>query len=343
MSGGDPILPDVQHGRPTMKDVAALAGVGLKTVSRVVNGEPNVSKEMERRVREAIEALGFRKNDTAAMLRQRLSSSIGLVIEDVSEPFQSTLTRAVEQVALNRGSLLFIGSSAGDPRHEREVAMAFAARRVDGLIVIPGPADHQYLKAEIRAGMKVVFVDRPATGIEADVVLSDNVGGSALGTRHLISHGHTRIGFIGDSPDLFTTRERYLGYRQALEQVGIPLDPGLVSFGGVERAQVEAGLRQVLSNPEPATALFTSNSLITMNALRLLKGRIRQPAIVAHDDFELSDLLNPGITVIAQYPHDMGTQAAELVFRRLAGDDSPHLQIRLNTQLIQRGSGEIAP
>lgn len=123
--------------RPTMKDVAARAGVGLKTVSRVVNGEPGVTPETERRVQEAIDALGFRRNDSARVLRKGSTASIGLVLEDLADPFYGPLSRAVEEVARAHGALLINGSSAEDPDREQELALALCARRVDGLVVIP--------------------------------------------------------------------------------------------------------------------------------------------------------------------------------------------------------------
>src|SRR5690242_14104013 len=175
--------------RPTMKDVAARAGVGLKTVSRVVNGEPGVTPDTERRVQEAIDALGFRRNDSARVLRKGRTASIGLVIEDLADPFYGPLSRAVEEVARAHGALLINGSSAEDPEREQELVLALCARRVDGLIVIPAADDHRYLEPEIKAGVATVFVDRPAGRIDADVVLSDNFGGARAGVAHLIGGG----------------------------------------------------------------------------------------------------------------------------------------------------------
>ncbi|MET9972695.1 LacI family DNA-binding transcriptional regulator, partial [Streptomyces sp. NPDC006356] len=155
--------PESRYGnRPTMKDVAARAGVGLKTVSRVVNGEPGVTPETERRVQEAIDALGFRRNDSARVLRKGRTASIGLVLEDLADPFYGPLSRAVEEVARAHGALLINGSSAEDPDREQELALALCARRVDGLVIIPAGDDHRYMEPELKAGVATVFVDRPA-------------------------------------------------------------------------------------------------------------------------------------------------------------------------------------
>src|SRR5580693_7775534 len=139
------------------------------------------------RVRAAIDQLGFRRNDSARILRKGQTASIGLIMEDIGNPFYSVLSRAVEDVAREHGHVLFTGSSDEDPVRERELALAFCARRVDGLVVIPAADDHTYLLPEMAAGIATVFVDRPARLIEADTVLINNVGGARDGVNHLIS------------------------------------------------------------------------------------------------------------------------------------------------------------
>lgn len=329
--------------RPTMKDVAARAGVGLKTVSRVVNGEPGVTPDTERRVQEAIEALGFRRNDSARVLRKGRTATVGLVLEDLADPFYGPLNRAVEEVARTHGALLINGSSAEDPDRERELALALCARRVDGLIVIPAGDDHRYLEPEIRAGVATVFVDRPAGRIEADVVLSDSFGGARDGVAHLIAGGHRRIGFIGDHPRIHTATERLRGYRAAMAAAGLPAAESWVSLGSTAPDRVAAAARSMLTGPDPVTALFAGNNRVTVTVVRVLAERPRPVALVGFDDFELADLLRPGVTVVAQDPATLGRVATDRLFQRLAGTPLPPSRIELPTHLIPRGSGEIPP
>lgn len=242
--------------RPTMKDVAARAGVGLKTVSRVVNSEPGVTPDTERRVQEAIEALGFRRNDSARVLRKGRTASIGLVLEDLADPFYGPLSRAVEEVARSHGALLINGSSAEDPEREQELVLALCARRVDGLIVIPAGDDHRYLEPEMKAGIATVFVDRPAGRVDADMVLSDSFGGARAGVAHLVAHGHRRIGFIGDQPRIHTATERLRGYHTALADAGIEVQDSWVSLGPTDPARVREAVEAMLTGPDPVTALF---------------------------------------------------------------------------------------
>ncbi|MFI6698466.1 LacI family DNA-binding transcriptional regulator [Streptomyces sp. NPDC050509] len=329
--------------RPTMKDVAARAGVGLKTVSRVVNSEPGVTADTERRVQEAIDALGFRRNDSARVLRKGRTASIGLVLEDLADPFYGPLNRAVEEVARAHGALLINGSSAEDPDREQELVLALCARRVDGLIVIPAGDDHRYLEPEIKAGVATVFVDRPAGRIDADAVLSDSFGGARSGTAHLIAHGHRRIGFIGDQPGIHTAGERLRGYRTAMADAGLAIDDGWVSLGTTAPRRVQEAVVAMLGAPEPVTAIFTGNNRVTVTVVRVLAAHHRPVALVGFDDIELADLLAPGLTVVAQDAATLGRTAAERLFHRLDGAADAPSQVVLATRLIARGSGEIPP
>ncbi|MGV9328556.1 LacI family DNA-binding transcriptional regulator [Streptosporangium sandarakinum] len=329
-------MTDSARGRPTMKDVATAAGVALKTVSRVVNEEPGVTPATARRVLAAIERLGYRRNESARLLRRGRTATIGLVIEDLGDPFYSGMGRAVEQVALAHGSLMFSGSSGEDPRRERDLLLAFCARRVDGLVIVPAGPDHGYLRPELDAGVAAVFADRPG-GLDADTVLCANAAGAYAGVTHLLRHGHRRVAFLGDDPAIFTAAERLSGYRRALADAGLGADASLVAMGPPERAG--AALSAMLAGGDPPTAVFTGNSRITVAVLRAG----HRPPMVAFDDFELADLLVPGVTVVAQDPMGLGRTAAELLFERIAGGRGPARRIELPTRLVPRGSGELPP
>ncbi|MBA2945926.1 LacI family DNA-binding transcriptional regulator [Streptomyces sp. PSKA28] len=336
--------PDNRYGsRPTMKDVATSAGVGLKTVSRVVNGEPGVTPDTERRVQAAIDALGFRRNDSARVLRKGRTASIGLVLEDLADPFYGPLSRAVEEVARAHGALLINGSSAEDPDREQELALALCARRVDGLVIIPAGDDHRYLEPEIKAGVATVFVDRPAGKIDADAVVSDSFGGARDGVAHLIAHGHRRIGFIGDRPNIHTAAERLRGYRAAMADAGIPVQDAWMSLGATDPERVRRAAAEMLSGPEPVTAFFAGNNRVTVTVVRVLSERPRPVALVGFDDFELADLLQPGVTVVAQDAAQLGRTAAQRLFQQLDGVLASPERTVLPTRLITRGSGELPP
>ena len=342
-----PMLPQQVHRRPTMRDVAALAGVSLSTVSRVVTGSQQVDPELAAKVEKAVEMLGYRHNLAAGNLRRAdgLSASIGLVFEDVSNPFFSAVHRGIEDVARSRSVLTFAGSSDEDPARERELTEAFLARRVDGVVIVPAAADHSYLTRDVAAGMALVFVDRPPRFIDADSVVSDNVGGARTAVAHLARGGHRRIAFLGDQPDIFTAAERLHGYREALAEHGGEHDEALVRHPAFRAVDVEPTVRELLGGPNPPTALFTAQNLITLAALRTLHELELQHtvALVSFDDIQLGALLKPGVTVVAQDPYALGRRAAELLFSRLDGYRGPSRSEVLPTTLIERGSGEITP
>jgi LacI family transcriptional regulator len=330
-----------------MVDVAALAGVALKTVSRVVNSEPGVSPELEGRVRRAIEQLNYRRDANAATLRRlgRKTQTIGLVLEDVSNPFSSALHRGVEDAARERGVLVFAGSCDEDPDRERELIGSFRERRVDGIVVVPASHDHTYLFDERRAGTALVFVDRPASHLDADSVVSDNLGGAKQGVQHLLERGHRRIGFLGDLLSIWTAEERLHGYTQALEAEGVNVDEDVIRTELRDPDAAARAIREMLGLPDPPTAFFTGQNLLTIGGVRALReaGRQREIALIGFDDVSLADAVEPAISVVAQDPQAIGRAAADQLFRRLDGDSSPRVHRVIPVTLIARGSGEIRP
>lgn len=330
-----------------MRDVAALAGVSLKTVSRVINAEPGVSPELAARVGAAIQRLDYRHNLWASSLRRTdgKSATIGLILEDIGNPFSATLHRAIEDVAVKRGVLVLAGSLEEDEARERELVSAFASRRVDGLVIMPASHDHSYLLNERKAGTPIVFVDRPPAFLDADTVLTDNLSGARTGVRHLVEHGHQRIAGLFDLQSIKTAALRYQGYREEHEAQHLSVDPGLVrvDMRGIDHAEATT-LELFTQRPAP-TAVFAAQNLLTIGAYRALRrlGLHHQVALVGFDEIELADLLDPGITVMAQDPAAMGRTAAELLFRRLDGDRTPTVNEIIPTRLIERGSGEIKP
>jgi LacI family transcriptional regulator len=324
-----------------------VAKVSIKTVSRVVNGEAGVTPKLSERVSAAVERVGYRHNLTASSLRRTdgRSSTIGVLLEDVANPFSSALARSIEDVASERGVLVLAASSDEDANRERELVSAFASRGVDGLIIVPASHDHSYLLRERRAGTAIVFVDRPPAFLDADTVLTDNDAGVRRGVRHLIAQGHRRIGYLGDLQTIATAAMRYQGYIEELVANRIDVDEGIVRLDtrGIENG--EDATIEMFSGRRPPTALFTGQNLITIGAFRGLRKLAlhNRVALVGFDDILLADLLQPGITVIAQDPAAIGRAAAELLFRRLDGDHSPSVHQVVPTRLIERGSGEVRP
>ena len=340
--------PDNQIVRsPTMREVAALAGVSIKSVSRVVNQESGVSAALAERVSNALRLLHYQPNTAASSLRRtdQRTATVGLVLNDLANPFSSAIHRAIEDVARQHTSFVLAGSSDADPQREAEIARALVARRVDGLILIPTDNGITSLAQVKRFGRPLVFVDRLSTGLGADSVTSDNRSGAAAAVSHLIACGHRRIAFLGDVRTIWTAAERYVGYLETLATAGLRLDPALVCHDLAGSAAAERAANALLDSQNPPTALFTSQNLLTIGAVRALqlRGAQRRVALIGFDDVLLADLLDPPVTVIAQDPAAIGQRAAELLFSRIGLDQSDVRQIIVPTKLVVRGSGEIRP
>jgi LacI family transcriptional regulator len=241
--------------------------------------------------------------------------------------------------------LVFAGSCDEDALRERELIGSFRERRVDGIILVPASPDHTYLDAERRAGTALVFVDRPARHLDADSVASDNVGGSVAAVEHLIGRGHRRVAFLGDLPSIWTADERLRGYTDALDRAGIGRDGDLIRTGLHDSDAATRAVDELLGLPDPPTALFTSQNLLTIGGLRALRsaGLQRRIALIGFDDVALGDIVEPAISVVAQDPQALGHAAAELLFRRMDGDASPSVHRVVPVTLIARGSGELEP
>jgi LacI family transcriptional regulator len=330
--------------RPTMKDVAALAGVGIKTVSRVFNDVPSVAPELVDRVRSAADKLGYRPNLHAASLRRAggRTQTIGLLLEDVGNPFSSAVHRAVEDHARDHEVMVLAASLDEDAQRERELTRRLIDRRVDGLIVMPAGSDHRYVLAEQEAGTAFVFIDRPATPLLADSVVSDNRGGARAGVDHLLGTGRRRVAYLGDDLSIPTAEERFRGFCEALDAAGLVPDERLVLHGlrTAERARIAA---LELLGHDPPEAFFASQNLVTIGVVEALHelGAQHEVALVGFDDIAQGALLRPGVTVVAQDPAAIGRLAAQRLFERLGGDESPPSLHTIPTRLIVRGSGEL--
>ncbi|RDI63741.1 LacI family transcriptional regulator [Nocardia pseudobrasiliensis] len=329
-----------------MREVAALAGVSIKTVSRVVRGEAGVSAELAARVSDAAAMLDYRHNLAASTLRGhgQKTAAIGLVLMDVANPYASALHRAVEDIAHGRGTLVFAVSSDEDPDRQREVLDALLSRRVDGLIVMPVGTDHAMLLHEQSRGTPIVFVDRrPA--LDIDSVTVDNREGACRAVEHLAAQGHRRIAYLGDLHTIWTAAERYAGYVEGLARAGVTLNPALVCADLHSPAAAAAATTALITGPNRPTAIFSAQNLVTLGVLAALQTHDlhNHIALVGFDDLPLAELLHPALTVIAQDPTTIGRTAADVLFTRLDGDVAPPRHVVISTRLLPRGSGEIAP
>lgn len=334
-------MPKTASRSVRMRDVAELAGVGTMTVSRVLNGTARVSEETSSRVYHAIEELQYKPNQVARALRGSRSHTIGLLVPYLYDPFFATCAHAINEVAQKHEYSVILTTTNEDPATETEAARQMVQRQVDGLIVIPAEGSGSALGSAEFRDMPMVTLDRPIPGSKFDSVQVENKEAGALATNHLIAHGHRRIVFLALSKPLFTMRTRLSGYEMAMKKAGLKAE---THFDCHPQETVTRLLAELWKRRDRPTALFTSNGLTTRYCLQgLAELGIEVPkemALIGFDDFELSEVMRPPLTVVRQPVTELGRRAAELLFERMrnGADARKQQKIVLPLELVLRGS-----
>jgi LacI family transcriptional regulator len=327
--------------RPTMHDVARVAGVSPATVSRVVNNERYVREDTRTSVEAAIAELGFQRNEAARALRPgQTADTIALVIEDVANPFWSAITHGAEEVARRHQHMLVVGSTRHSHDRERDLLRDLVLRRrVDGLLVVPTGHPQPELHAELSRWAPIVYIDRTPAGVSADAVVLDNQGGARRAVGHLIEQGHRRIAYVGGDPSVATGARRLAGYRQALKRAGIGFDRALVRLNAHTVADALATATDLLTGPQPVDAIFADNNRMCVGVLHALHDTGRRAGLAAFDDVELAALLPYPVALVTYDAAELGAHAAELLFARINGADGPARRTVHRTTLVTRGGG----
>lgn len=297
----------------TMRDVAALAKVSTKTVSRVFNDDPHVSPDTRTRVEAALRELNYVPNAVATTFRAGSAPIIGLAVPDLVDPFFASLAQSVDCVAADHGMSVSVTSIGTDPLVERKVVETILSQSISGLIIAPVTTDQSYLQPWVDR-TPVVFVDRTPAGVHADSFTQDNHGGARSATEILLGRGHRRAAFIGDALTQ-PTAQRLDGYREAHRRRGLDLDERLVVLDVWDRRTAAAAMARLSALEDPPTAVFSSNDRSSMALIPALKEQ--GLALISFGDFPMADMLTPAVSVIDQDPASIGTLAAERVFDRL--------------------------
>ena len=319
-----------EAGPATMRDVAALAGVSISTISHVLNRTRAVPDATRDRVMQAVATTGYTPNSVARSLKRAETRTIGIAIGDITNPHFTAVVDAIETSARERGyTVILVGISESADR-EIEALDALLGRRVDGLILAPSAdGGAAVLKRVARHNIPVVQIDRVASPA-CDAVVVANADGARRLVRHLAACGHRRIGMLTGLPGLSSTRERIAGYRAGLRDAGIAYDAKLLACGEYSAEPARRATEALLALAAPPTAVFASNNLMTLGAMQALADRgLAVPddiALVAFDDFAWTDLFKPHLTTVAQPCREMGIIAVRLLLERLA---EPGLRPRL--------------
>lgn len=320
----------------TMRDVAALAGVSTKTVSRVFNEDPHVLPDTRASVERAMAELNYVPNVLATTFRAGRASVIGVAVPDIVDPFFAAIARGIEDAARERGLSTMVTSLGDNPDDERAALESMLGRKLSGLVVAPVGTDHSWLE-RWQEHTPLVFVDRAPVGLDTDTFTESDETGAYLATTHLIEHGHTRIAYVGDIVHLSTETKRLEGWRRALTDAGLAVDESLIEVYVADRADADRALASLRALPEPPTAIFSANARCSMALVAAL--REAPMPLVGFGDFPMADILTPSVTVIDQDPSRLGALAAERVFARLADAAAPLEKTTvLDVTLVERES-----
>jgi len=280
-----------------------------------------VSPATRARVLEAVRKSRYQPDLVARSLRIKQTSTLGLIVSDILNPFHAALARAIEEAAQRRGFTVVLGNTNEEENREQAYLDVLVASRVEGIILVPCATNSRGLQRVVEQGVPVVQVDRLTPNVSTDAVLLDNRLGARLAVEHLVSLGHRRIGFISGPQHLTTGVERLEGYRQTLAGAGLFYDPELIHLGNFREAAGYEGTRRLLALPDPPTAILTANNEMAAGAVRAL-AELRQAigsdvSLITFDDARWAQYMVPPMTVVAQPVAEIGQTAVDILFRRL--------------------------
>lgn len=329
--------------RTTIHDVAKAAGVSVSTVSKAVNGRYGIADATVQRVLDAVKLLGYESSLVASSMRARRTGVIGVLLADF-EPFSAEILKgvgtAVHDTAFDL--LAYSGShlGAGDGWERRSLSR-LSGTLIDAAIMVTPTV------VSAGAEIPVVAID-PHTGrADLPTVESDSFGGALVATRHLIELGHRRIGFLAGRPDLRSAGLRDAGYRRALSDAGIPLDPALVGIGRYELEATRASALAMLSAASRPTAIFAANDLSAIAVIDVAHELgLRVPddlSVIGFDDVPEATRRALPLTTIQQPMRRLGAVAAEMVFTLLAGGEIDEMNVILPTRLVVRATTAAPP
>lgn len=328
--------------RLTMRHIASIAGVSIGTVSHVINGSANVRDELRQRVLQAIQQLGYQPSQLARGLRRNQTRIIGMIVPDITNPFFPAVVRGAEDVAYQSSYRLMLCNADNDPAKELAYLEELRSYHMAGFLLIPSVNSRLETMKHIEGCSPAVCLDRRPVGWRGDAVTVDNAGGAAAAANYLVSLGHRIIAMITGNMQLTNAVSRAGGFRTALEEKGIAIEPEYIQEGRFDRLSGYEKMRVLLQLRPRPTAVFASNDLIALGVLAALEeGGLRCPddlSLVGFDDLDFADFVQPALTTVSQPGYQMGAKGASLLIRRLQGFADAPQHVVLPTELKLRHS-----
>lgn len=308
----------------TILEVASRARVSIATVSNVIRGTKRVSPELEKRVRSAIRELNYIPNEIARSLKARQTRMLGLILPDITNPFFPEIIRGAEDTAFERGYFLVTANTDEQIGRERRIISALCSYRVDGILLASAPGrDAGHIKRTMESGVSVVCLDRPVRGVRTDAVFLDNIRGGRECVRHLIQSGHRKIAIVTGPLEAQIARERMQGYKDALDEADIAINPRLVLEGDFREDSGYRLAKSLWCARTKPSAIFVCNGVMTLGVLRAFEELgVECPkdiALATFDDLAVDRPFHPHLTAVVQPSYEMGARAATIVMDRIEG------------------------
>jgi DNA-binding LacI/PurR family transcriptional regulator len=329
--------------RNTIAEIAAKAGVSIPTVSRVLNNRPDVAPETRERVEQVIKESGFIRSRVANALRKGSSGIVDLVVTDLATPYTVEIVRGVEEVLERTELRLALSVTHDSLRNEQQWLAKVIDGSTDGAILVLAQGQSRRLDELRRHKIPFVVVDhRGDLGTDVPSVGATNWLGGRAATEHLISLGHRRIAVISGDATLRCSKDRIAGYRAALEDAGIPIDPALTRPGNFSQKSGYEQTCELLELAEPPTAIFAGSDMQAMGVYSALRARgLSMPAsmsVVGFDDVPIASIVTPALTTVRQPLIEMGRVATTMLLRMIAGEPLDSIRVELTTTLLERES-----
>ena len=331
----------------TLKDLATHLSLSTSTISRALVNDKNIRAETRQRVLAAARELGYTPNPLAVNLKYGRSNSIGVIVPEMITPFAAQVLEGIQEVLSPKEYRVIIAQSSEDPEQEKRNLLLMQQFRVDGIIISPchqtyNQAIYQQL---LENGIPMVFYDRIPENLPVSKVIVNDFEKSYFMVEHLIRNGRKRIAHFQAPTYIYNARERYRGYRYALEKFKLPYDPSLVISTGLTVEDGKWAAEKLLQTQTPFDSIFAFTDTLAIGAMNYLREQqIKVPQEVAIASFsgtKLSTLVNPQLTTVEQPLHQMGKTAAEIILEKIADNGMSDRTIVLNAELKFRESTEV--
>ena len=334
-------MKQTSSNRSTITELAAQAGVSIPTVSRVLNGRPDVAPATRARIEQIIKESGYIRSSATKGLRKGSSGIIDLVVPGLDNPYVTEIVRGVEDVLERTGLRLALSFTQDQALGERQWLEKIADRATEGAILVLAHGQSSRLDELRQRGIPFVAVDhRGELGPDVPSVGATNWAGGRVAVEYLLSLGHRRIAMIAGPASLRCSLDRVAGYRAALEAAGIPIDPELIRPGDFRLQSGYIQTSALLALPDPPTAIFAGNDLQAMGVYKALYLRnIHVPermSVIGFDDIPFTTIVSPSLTTFRQPLFEMGRIATSMLIRLIAGESLDSPRVLLPTTLITR-------